>query len=646
MKLRAVHLYNAAGDIRVVTFHNGLNIITGDSATGKSALLDIVEFCLGRNTLVMPVGPITESVVWYGLLLDLPTTRAFVARPAPRAGQASTSRAMLEFGVDIEAIPLADLRPNADSETVREELGRMIGIDENVGDRGANALRAPLEANLGHAVFLCLQRQNEIANRDLLFHRQGEEGISRAIQDTMPYFLGAVPRDQAIQRQRLTIARRDLRSAEQELRSAEAVNASMEITLRSLITQALTAGLLQDDPGAGTMEGLDALRIAATYVTSDVPRDDLDAAQLAVYVRQRDELRSLLRSAGEERALLESLDSDEAGYEAVVGQQLSRLRSLDLLGDDGGDAASCPVCGSTLPEEDPHVEELRQAAADLQSRIGGLDALRPRRREALGAVSSRTEELRQSIRSVDDAIQAFRTDQRTVRDARQAAAQQTFLQGRIQQYLDTTEVAADDHLSRLRDAVELRRGEVERLEALLDPDEEREQLTTRLGVIGTDMTDWSQRLGLEHSGDRVRLDLRRLSVVAETPEGPAALNRIGSAANWIGYHLVTHLALHKYFREQARPVPQFLMLDQPTQAYYPSDTTVWSGEPVTDVDRQAVRELFQLIKDVVDELAPALQVVVCDHAFLAEEWFQDSIIENWRDGRKLIPSAWLTGGSE
>ena len=321
----------------------------------------------------------------------------------------------------------------------------------------------------------------------------------------------------------------------------------------------------------------------------------------------------------------------------MVGQQLSRLRSLELLGDDDGDATTCPVCGSSLPEEDPHIAELRQAAADLRSRIGGLDALRPRRREALEAISSRTEELRQSVRSIDDAIQSFRADQRTVQDARQAAAQQTFLQGRIQQYLDTTELAEDDHLSRLCET-QLSFGVARsaRLEALLDPDEEREQLTTRLGVIGSDMTDWAQRLGLEHSGDRVRLDLRRLTVVADTPEGPAALNRIGSAANWIGYHLVTHLALHKYFREQARPVPQFLMLDQPTQAYYPSDTTEWSGEPVTDVDRVAVRALFQLIKDVVDELAPTLQVVVCDHAFLAEDWFQESIVENWRDGRKLI----------
>jgi hypothetical protein len=35
-----------------------------------------------------------------------------------------------------------------------------------------------------------------------------------------------------------------------------------------------------------------------------------------------------------------------------------------------------------------------------------------------------------------------------------------------------------------------------------------------------------------------------------------------------------------------------------------------------------------------------VQIIVCDHANLAEQWFQDAIVENWRDGRKLVPENW------
>src|SRR6266849_1976505 len=106
MQLLAIVLYSIWGDRRTVTFVTGaLNVVTGQSKTGKSALLDIAEFCLGRSTSTMPVGPITQTVAWYAVLLQLPGVRAFVARPAAQPGAASSQLAMLEIGADLEPLP-------------------------------------------------------------------------------------------------------------------------------------------------------------------------------------------------------------------------------------------------------------------------------------------------------------------------------------------------------------------------------------------------------------------------------------------------------------------------------------------------------------------------------------------------------------
>jgi hypothetical protein len=120
------------------------------------------------------------------------------------------------------------------------------------------------------------------------------------------------------------------------------------------------------------------------------------------------------------------------------------------------------------------------------------------------------------------------------------------------------------------------------------------------------------------------------------------LLRVGSAANWVGYHLATHLALHKFFVEQARPVPRFLMLDQPTQAYFPSEREQETGKFEAEEDLDAVRRLFELMQQVVQELTPNFQVIVCDHANLDEEWFQEAVgVNNWRNGVKLVPLDWI-----
>jgi hypothetical protein len=90
------------------------------------------------------------------------------------------------------------------------------------------------------------------------------------------------------------------------------------------------------------------------------------------------------------------------------------------------------------------------------------------------------------------------------------------------------------------------------------------------------------------------------------------------------------------------------MIDQPTQAYFPSDVEKISGVPVRDEDREAVRRLYRLMYDVASDLAPGLQIIVCDHANLEDGWFQQSVDHNWRgDDRsaaaddRLIPETWI-----
>jgi hypothetical protein len=87
-----------------------------------------------------------------------------------------------------------------------------------------------------------------------------------------------------------------------------------------------------------------------------------------------------------------------------------------------------------------------------------------------------------------------------------------------------------------------------------------------------------------------------LTVVAETIKGPLMLPNIGSGANWVGYHVVAHLALHKLFPARNRLVPAILMLEQPSQAYYPPERDI--GElDVHDEDQIAVSRLYGLLLD-------------------------------------------------
>lgn len=649
MQLLAIVLYNASGARRTLEFKPGsLNIVTGESKTGKSALLDIVEYCLGRDSLQMSIGPITKTVAWYASLFDLSGGRAFVARPAPRAGKSSTQLAMLRFGNDLEPLDFHELEADMDSSAIREQLGRRIGIEENLHEPPIGSARNAVEAHLGHATLLCLQSQNEIANRNLLFHRQADQGMIQTLKDTIPYFIGAVPRDQALRRAQLTAARRDLRDTEIQYRRAEEASQLAEATLAALWREAYALGMVDAPEQPARPAAISALQ--AAIAEQQPPRDDRESTVRTSELEQEcDDLRSRLRGIASERETLLQQEVSEVGYVGAVRTQAARLTSLNLLGLAPGvetdepavnPNATCAFCGTTLPDPDPTVAELDRSLRGLNAQLVSIDAARPARRAALTALDDQAAQLRTRLRTVESALRSITAGNSAVEQLPQDS-QRDFTRGRVYATLTALPGGSDDDRQRLKQLYDLAADRVRRLEAELDPAEEREQLTSRLVAISQDMTRWANQLQLEHSGSNVRLDMNRLTVVTDTEQGPAPLFRIGSGENWVGYHLVAHLALHRYFVRQRRPVPRILMLDQPTQVWYRSEVDQRSGALSADRDREAVNRLFQLIHEVVQELAPELQIIVCDHANLAEDWFQESVVHNWRHGEQLIPQDWI-----
>lgn len=650
MQLIAIILYNADGRIRRLDFETGaLNVVTGESQTGKSALLTIVEYCLGRSTMLVPVGPISDTVVWYGALWQLEDGRAFVARPAPAEGRASTSLAMLEFGATIEPPPLSALSANIDSRALREQLGRRIGIQENLAEPAVGSLRQPLEANLGHAALLCLQSQSEVASATALFHRQGEQGIDQALRDTIPYFLGAVARDEALKRAQLRDAKRTLSRLTSEIARAEAAELTIDVELEALRTEAQAVGLIGQTESMDRLELVRILQGARVAQPREPQLGDAEAQDRRLELQAtRDELRNQLRGTLDERALLLHEGQAETDVTAALRQQrdrltvLTRLPGFDPSEPDDHAALSrdaCPACGSHLDEADPTAAALQAGLAELREQVDALSGARPAYRRALTDLDNRIDELRAEIRVVDGALTDIERANRLSDEA--SIDTRDFTRGRIDATLARVDVASDNKLEVLRRQHAQAAETILALEAELDEDNDREQLTSRLVAIGRDMSRYAERLQLEHSGDSVRLDLARLTVVTDTPAGPAPLFRIGSAANWIGYHLVTHLALHRFLTLQDRPVPRLLMLDQPTQAHYPAEADNASGLPDDDADRIAVRAMFELMRDVVEELTPAFQIIVCDHADLPEDWFRAAVRHRFRGGVKLIPADWL-----
>ena len=132
MNIKSIHVYSHDGRRRDLEFHtSGLNIITGRSSTGKSALSDIVEYCMGQSDCNVPEGVIRDKVSWFAVLYQFPEEQVLIAKPAPHAGGGSCSVAMQRRGQNLEAPAFKELITNTDDIAVISLLSHLVGIPEN-----------------------------------------------------------------------------------------------------------------------------------------------------------------------------------------------------------------------------------------------------------------------------------------------------------------------------------------------------------------------------------------------------------------------------------------------------------------------------------------------------------------------------------
>lgn len=71
------------GQLRTLQFANDkVNVITGNSKTGKTAILEIIDYCLcGSNeTVVISQEHIAENVAWYGIRFSINNKFFTIAR--------------------------------------------------------------------------------------------------------------------------------------------------------------------------------------------------------------------------------------------------------------------------------------------------------------------------------------------------------------------------------------------------------------------------------------------------------------------------------------------------------------------------------------------------------------------------------------
>lgn len=645
MKISSIHIYSHDGQRRDLRFKvDGLNVITGRSSTGKSALSDIIEYCMGRSTFNVPEGVIRDKVAWFAVIYQFEKEQVLVAKPTPPSGGASCSTAMLRRGAQLQVPELKDLAVNTDDDSIVELLSRLLGIPENRTEVALEHSRDSYDANVKHTLYYLFQKQGLVANKDQLFYRQNEQFQPQAIRDTLPILLGVSSHDRYELESRLRTAQRDLRISNKKLEQArDTVDTSHEQAI-GLYSEARTVGVIgHTDGNPGADGAIDALRSTLSWKPETVPNDD--GSRISLLEEELSQLRQDRRDTQTRIDAARQFAKRAGGYESEAAEQIDRLASIKALpkNSDSGEW-QWPFSERNLALESPVAVVLLNELASLDKELRIATGQRPKLEAYLTELTGKADEIAGVIKQKETELSAAISANEVIAQmgTRNNAAARVV--GRISLFLET--LLPNEDLAKLEAENRRLSNKVKQLEDQIGADDSNERLTSILNNISAQVSRYIQKFNAEFAPYPARLNLPQLTIIFDRPERPVPMGRTGGGENHLAYHLSALLALHQFAAQNNRPIPRFLLIDQPTQVYFPSeqvykdaDGSVQNTE--ADADLDAVRRLFELLLKFTQEDVPGFQLIVTEHANLREQWFQATLVEEpWTKPPALVPEDW------
>ena len=638
MQIKKIILYSHSGEKRVLPFKLGrVNIITGESKSGKSALIEILNYCLASSGCDIPEGIIRDTVSYFAVVVAFKGSEtAFIARENPNIkGVQASSTVCLVRNTGEELPELESINSNLNVDALKEFLTRKIGISENVHVPDT-LTREPLKANFKHSRFYCYQPQYLVADPYQLFYNQNKEFVPQSIKDTLPYFLGAVNENSLAIESEITQLKKLLSRLVREKKESEKIKSEGISQAFSLVNEAREIGILgrSADP-QNQIEAYSLLEYVAKweYQPLEVKAENSAIKEL---IDKRGELRIELSKISDNKKAATDYLKNSFGYSSEAKQQEIRLESINLYNNSSKDKALCPLCDSQLNNSIPSIESINQSLASIREDLKFTKAESPRIQSYIDNVDSQYHSVETELKRVEKSISALYLENEKARNIRDLNLRRGKIIGRVSLFLESVEV--DREVGNIDSKIENLKSKIAELENLIDSDNEKELLLSILNKINLQMSKWVEGLDVEYEDSPIRFDINKLTMFIDSSTKPIALPQIGSGANWVAYHLLIVFALHKHFIQNDRPVPRFIIIDQPTQVYYPPEKT----ESVVEVsaDEIAVNKMFDFMFNAVESLSPELQVIITDHAYLKNKRFENSVTEIWRDGLKLIPMDW------
>lgn len=605
-----------------------LNVIHGGSKRGKTALIHIIDWCLGSSHNNIPFGTVRDNVSWCGLILKADDKEIFLARE--NTEQPSNSKIYYEISDKID-VP-DNMEANYTLDDFKKDFNNKLGVPfEVIVDK--NQARPSFR----DFVTFNFQTQGIVADQNNLLYKTNLSDYRQRIRSIFNFAIGA----ESAQILENKLLKAKLQKELEELRKDEEYNKRQKQKILEnnshILLKAVDLGLLsnEDVPVDNKMSEskmLSSYDKLAKKTISDINIDPNSQNRISEQIyfieTQLKPIYEDIRDLQIRKNNLSEIINLNNEQESLLECKQKRLEISRFFKDYFEEEADDVF---TKEEIEKLYKNLEETELDLS-----LKVIKSKNSEYISQRTKIEEQILSKTHDINNLV-AQKNKLKTTKE--EYSMLERFYVKIILSAKNICEIYKQHNISNEQQINSLEK----QISNLNTKNKEKEYLEEIVKIAQNYLPSFAEFPYIDS------FDSKELAVkIKKSPlSKPFYASDAGSGANWVAYHIAMLLGFHKFFIDKDTPVFNFLIFDQPSQVYFPRssydiDKEIQIFDKNTE-DAKSVREMFEVMQKSINDNSGNFQILVLDHAS-SDIWGEIEGIHEvaeWIGTDALIPQCWI-----
>lgn len=619
LSILKILLWQTDGHIRALDFEpNKVNVITGESGTGKSSIIGIIDYCLMGSEPQIAEMEINENVLWYGLHFKLNDKLYTIARM--QIGSPGASKHC--YFSSIGQIP-DQPEPQFQVQVVKSILEKEFSIDPDLTfSYGGDYISVGSKISFRYFLLFNSQKQATLISEDYLFDKIAKEGrYKEALQRIFDLAIGAETLENIAFKDRLDKLQKEYRRLIAKTEKLSRANSLFKEEMTAIIAKAKHLQII--DTALDFDNALEELSRV---------RDSDNLQEISVIDPSlRDELTFKRDTLKLRIGQLKTFVNEYKRYKDLAKKDLDSLAPINFLRENIEGLILERETYTLVDQLGTRFKEIKKYVTSRENNPVEIDL-----KERIRNLENELSKIQQSIDGLPD-----ESGSALAASTRERLFFLGELSGKLSVFLSSQN---EDEIKFKAEGLE---QEIEAIRTRIDPTNSRDLIRDLLNdcieyhLKDAPMGKYSQCKPFFNFKEKV-LDLRESRKAKIHP-----FSRIGSASNYVFLHVASLLGLHELAASMNVPfIAPYLILDQVSSPYFVvlDKETGARGFRQAD-DRKKLNAILRILNDFITKVnqdhGREFQIILLEH--IPEQYWKDERLENFslvdmefRDGHALV----------